>query len=155
MEASPEDDAASYQITIDAPPGHVLATLRDLAAYPDWQSEISGVEVLRSDGLGLPGEVQMTLHAMGMRVTLGLALEHGERTMRWWLTEGGVITRNDVEYTVTERADGRTELSLRQALTLKWHMPPSVTRHMAGRKIAGTMEAVKARAEETAPGPRP
>jgi ribosome-associated toxin RatA of RatAB toxin-antitoxin module len=143
------EDSATYRISIDAPPGHVLATLRDLTAYPDWQHEITAVEVLRSDDLGLPREAQLTFSSMGMKMNLRLSLEHDERTMRWSLVEGDFVTRNDAEYTVIEQESGRTELSLRQELSLKWQMPRSVTKHMIGRRVAATMEAVKKRAEET------
>ncbi|MDT0268740.1 SRPBCC family protein [Streptomyces sp. DSM 44915] len=150
-----DEGAAHYRITIDAPAADVLATLRDLAAYPDWQSGIDSFAVLDSDHRGLPLAARMTVHAMGMRATMALALEHGERTMRWRLTEGDVITRNDVEYTVADLPDGRTELRLRQVMALKWHMPASVTKLFTEQKIAGTMESVRKQAERTAQRPRP
>lgn len=153
MDAS-TDDAATYHITIDAPPAHVLAVLRDLAAYPDWQDDISAVRLLRRDGRGLPVQAQLTVTSMGMKSALTLALEHDERTMRWTLLEGDFLSRNDAEYTVGARDGGGTELTLRQELSLCWQMPQSVTKHLIGRKVATTMDAVKRRAEETAPARR-
>src|SRR5580658_8104896 len=57
--------SAIYQITIEAHPEHVLATLRDLPAYPDWQDDITTVEVLRFDDHGLPAEATMAFNSMG------------------------------------------------------------------------------------------
>ncbi|MGW0534056.1 SRPBCC family protein [Streptomyces sp. NPDC003032] len=147
-----EFGTATYRVTIDAPPDHVLATLRNVAAYPDWQPEIKSVEVLRLDGLGRPEEARMTVTSMGMSMALTLALEHEAREMRWSLIEGDFVTRNDARYTVVGTADGRSELSLRQDLALKWHLPPVVARPMIARRIGATMDAVKRRAEETARG---
>ncbi|MGW6317598.1 type II toxin-antitoxin system RatA family toxin [Streptomyces sp. NPDC055099] len=147
-----EFEAATYRVTIDAPPGHVLATLRDVAAYPDWQPEISLVEVLRLDGLGQPAEARLTVTSMGMSMALTLALEHGAREMRWSLVEGDFVTRNDARYTVAETADGRTDLTLRQDLAMKWHLPAVVAKPMIARRIGATMDALKRRAEQTAAG---
>lgn len=146
-----EDDAATYQITIGALPEHVLATLRNLEAYPEWQDQITAVEVLRSDDLGLPREAEITFRSMGINTVFKLALEHDERTMRWSLLEGDLFTRNDAEYTVTERDGGQTELALRQEMSLKWRMPQSMVRPMIERGVAATMEMIKRRAEQTAP----
>ena len=143
--------SAIYQITILAHPEHVLATLRDLPAYPDWQDDITTFEVLRFDDHGLPAEATMAFNSMGMKMTLTLALAHDDHTMRWSLVRGDFITRNDAEYTVTELGDGRTSLSLRQELSLKWRMPQSLIKHMIEQVVAATMEAVKKRAEETRP----
>lgn len=150
--ADSERDFGTYQIIIDAPARHVLATLRNLAAYPEWQDEITASEVLSCDDFGLPREARLTFNSMGMKMTLRLSLEHGDRTMRWSLVEGDFVTRNDAEYTVFEREDGRTELSLRQELSLKWRMPQSLSRHMIERGVTATMEAVRKRAEETVGG---
>nr|WSY56662.1 SRPBCC family protein [Streptomyces sp. NBC_00886] len=145
-----EFEAATYRVTIDATPDHVLTTLRNVAAYPDWQPEISTVEVIRVDDLGYPGEARMTVSSMGMKMGLTLALEHEARVMRWSLVRGDFVTRNDAEYTVAETTDGRTELTLRQDLALKWHLPAVVAGPMIARRIGATMDAVKRRAEETA-----
>jgi ribosome-associated toxin RatA of RatAB toxin-antitoxin module len=144
------DNAATYQITIDASAEHVLATLRDVAAYPDWQQSIVAVDVLAADDSGRPTRATMTLSTMGMRTALTLALEHDDATMRWSLVDGDAITRNDAEYRTVELADGRTELRLRQELSFKWKLPEALTRPMIERTITSTMEALRKRAEQTA-----
>lgn len=146
------NNTATYHITIDAPAKHVLATLRNIAAYPHWQRGITAVDVLSSDDRGLAKEVTMAFSTMGMTTSLRLALEHDESTMRWTLVEGSAITRNDAEYTAVELDDGSTELSLRQELSFKWQLPEALTRPMIERTITTTMTALKKRAEETATG---
>ncbi|HEX4831252.1 MAG TPA: SRPBCC family protein, partial [Trebonia sp.] len=146
-------NGSQYEITIDASPRHVLATLRDVGAYPAWQDDITAVEVLRSDEEGQPAEAAFTFNSMGMTMNLTLALAHGDQWMRWSLVHGDFITRNDAHYTVAALDGGRSRLALRQELALKWRMPQSLVRHMVERVVGATMEAVKKRAEETAVPP--
>jgi hypothetical protein len=140
------DDFAVYEIGIDAPAGLVLATLRDVAAYPRWQNGIAAVEVLGVDECGLAREMRMVVRMMGMSAGLRLALTHDELGMRWSLVDGDFVTRDDVEYRVVER-DGRSELRLRQRLSFKVALPEALTRPMIERTIRGTMTALKRRVE--------
>nr|BAQ21937.1 hypothetical protein [Streptomyces versipellis] len=140
-------DTVTRSVVIDAKPEKVLAALHDVPSYPTLQDDIEFAEVLESDDRQRPTRIHVVLSAFGLKIEQVLACEHTDLRMSWQLVDGGVITRNDAEYVLTETGDGGTELTVHQALVLKVKMPRSLTRRIINRNLDSTLKALKATAE--------
>jgi ribosome-associated toxin RatA of RatAB toxin-antitoxin module len=110
-------DRTSSRITIVAAPADVLAVITDFAAYPEWTGSVKRAEVLTESEDGRPATVRYVLDAGVLRDEYVLEYEYaaGEE-VRWNLVEGGLLTRLDGVYRLTDRGDGSTDVDYELAV---------------------------------------
>ncbi|MFI9051386.1 SRPBCC family protein [Streptomyces sp. NPDC053427] len=140
----------SRTILIAAQPDKLLSTLRDIAAYPDWQQDVETAEVLEADELARPSRARMVLSAIGKRVEQILVLEHTDRELKWSLAPGhekSLISRNDTEFRLVETGDGSTELTVRQEFEFNLKLPRTLARRIVERRSASMVRQFKEAAE--------
>jgi ribosome-associated toxin RatA of RatAB toxin-antitoxin module len=104
-------DQTSSRIAIAAAPAAVLAVITDVEAYPQWTGSVKSAEILTEDEDGRPAEVRYVLDAGVLRDEYVLAYDYvGEHEVRWRLVKGGMLTRLDGAYRLTDRGDGSTDV---------------------------------------------
>jgi ribosome-associated toxin RatA of RatAB toxin-antitoxin module len=110
-------DRTSSRITIGAPPADVLAVITDFEAYPEWTGSVKSAEVRTEHEDGRPAEVRYVLDAGVLRDEYVLEYDYptGEE-VRWRLVEGGLVTRLDGTYRLTDRGDGSTDVDYELAV---------------------------------------
>lgn len=140
-------DSVSEQVDVRADPATVLAVVRDVEAYPQWQAETKEAEVLARGPDGLPQRVRFVVDAGVFRTTAVLDYSHTATGMSWTLVEGDGLRRNDGSYEVTDRGDGSTRLAY--SLVVEPAVPiPGIIRRRAAKRIVDTaLRGAKSRAE--------
>jgi ribosome-associated toxin RatA of RatAB toxin-antitoxin module len=132
---------------VRAAPERVLAVIRDLDAYPQWQSETALAEVLARDEQGLPRRARFVVDAAGFRTTMVLDYTHTQTGMSWTLVEGDQLRRNDGRYEITDRGDGTSELTYELVVEPSIPLPGIIRRRAAKRIVDTALRGAKARAE--------
>jgi ribosome-associated toxin RatA of RatAB toxin-antitoxin module len=140
-------DSVSDEVTVKADAATVLAVVRDVEAYPQWQAETKQAKVLARRDDGLPARVRFVVDAGVFRTTAVLDYQHTATGMSWTLVEGEGLRRNDGSYQVTDRGDGTTRLAY--ALSVEPTVPiPGIIRRRAAKRIVDTaLRGAKTRAE--------
>lgn len=141
-------DAVSDRIVVRAAPDRVLAVITDFAAYPQWQDEVRGADVLEHDAQGLGTRVRIALDAKVLKGSLVLAYDYPDpSTVRWHLVESDLLRRNDGSYHLTGRADGTTEVTYTLEVDPTVRLPGMLRRQAARRIADGALKGLKARVE--------
>lgn len=140
-------DSVAEQVVVNADAATVLAVIRDVEAYPQWQAETKQAEVLARHPDGLPSRVRFVVDAGVFHTTMVLDYEHAETGMSWTLVEGDGLRRNDGSYRLTDRGDGSTQLAY--SLVVEPAVPiPGIVRRRAAKRIVDTaLRGAKTRAE--------
>jgi ribosome-associated toxin RatA of RatAB toxin-antitoxin module len=140
-------DSVSERITVAADPATVLQVVRDVAAYPAWQSETKEAEVLGTDPEGRPARARLLIDAGILRTTMVLDYRHSDQGMSWTLVEGDQLRRNDGRYEVVDQGDGTTELTYSLDVEPTVPLPGMIRRRAAKRIVDTALRGAKARAE--------
>lgn len=138
------------RITIAAQPADVMAVITDIAAYPDWQDEVSDAEVLDHDAAGRPLRARMTVDAKIFTTTYTLRYTCTDDKVSWELEEGDQLAELTGSYTLDDRGDGTTEVVYE--LTVEPRIPlPGLIRRQAAKRIAdGALKGLRRRVERGA-----
>ncbi|QDQ97889.1 SRPBCC family protein [Tomitella fengzijianii] len=115
-------DSTSGAITVAESPGVVMATIADLAAYPEWVSAVTSVEVLETGDDGRIHTARFVMDAGMVKDTYVLAYDWAADGMSvsWELVEGQLQKSQHGSYVLTPR-DGGTEVVYELAVDL--HIP--------------------------------
>jgi ribosome-associated toxin RatA of RatAB toxin-antitoxin module len=105
-------DQTTASITIQAPPGAVLAVISDFESYPEWTGAVKRAEVLSRRDDGRADQVRFALDAGAIKdeYTLQYDWSHPAE-VRWGLVEGQMLKTLDGSYQLTDRGDGSTEVT--------------------------------------------
>ena len=140
-------DSVRETVTVRSDPGTILAIVADVERYPEWQPEISSVEVLQRDAEGRPSQARFVIDVKVMTVTCTLAYTYDEAGMHWHLVDGDGLTRNDGSYLLEEVPDGGTQLTYELLVEPAMPVPGMIRRQIAKRIVDGALSSVKERAE--------
>lgn len=117
-------DSTRSTIVIDAPAGDVIDVIADLEAYPEWAKEIKTVTIDSVDGDDWPDQATFSVDAGPIKDTYTLDYtwdidEDGLGVASWTLVEATMLKAMDGSYTLTETADGRTQVVYELAVDVK------------------------------------
>ncbi|MDQ1679367.1 MAG: hypothetical protein QOI42_226 [Frankiaceae bacterium] len=93
-------------IQIAAPPEAVYAVIVDIAAYPEWISQLKGAEVLATDDLGRPSRVRFVIDAGVFSDTLVQAYVWSDTGATWELESGQKVREQTGGYRLTPAGGG-------------------------------------------------
>ena len=134
-------------IEISAPAKDVFAVATDLASYPEWNSNITKVEILQRDDSDRPTKVWMEVDAKLTIIsyTLGYDYSDAPGTLSWTLVDGDV-RELEGSYAFDESGDV-TQVSYEMRIDPGFFVP-TLLRRQAERQIArAALEGLKARVE--------
>lgn len=140
-------DAVSDSIVVEAQPDVVWDVIADFDRYPEWNDEISTVEVLDTDDQGWGTKVRYTIDAGVISATVVLAYAYTDTTMTWWLVEGDKVRKNDGTYTLEALADGTTRVIYELEVEPVIKLPGMMKRQAARRIITRALKNMKESAE--------
>jgi len=143
-------DPVRETIIVDASADTVLSTVADVAAYPEWQPEITAVEVVDTGDDGRATKAHFVIDAKLMTVSCTLVYTYDDAGMHWQLVEGDGLTRNDGSYLIDDLGDGRTELTYVLDVEPTMSVPAVLRRQIAKRIVDGALQGAKLRAEGAA-----
>lgn len=143
-------DSVREDIIVEASPRTVLETAGDVGSYPQWQPEISSVDVMETDEQGRVTKAAFVIDAKVMTVSCTLAYTYDQAGMHWRLLHGEGLNRNDGAYLVEDIGDGRTRLTYALDVEPTMPVPGIIRRQVAQRIVDSALRAVKRRAEAAA-----
>jgi ribosome-associated toxin RatA of RatAB toxin-antitoxin module len=133
-------------ILVEAGPDAVMDVIADFEAYPEWQDEFKEVEVLETDDDGWGTKVRYHVDAGVLSATFVLEYEYTDDGMRWRLTEGDKLKKNDGRYVLVEE-DGGTRVTYELDVEPTVKLPGMVKRQAAKRIASGALKHMKQRVE--------
>jgi uncharacterized membrane protein len=133
-------------IVIDAPFDTVYRVIADVAAYPDWISQLKSAEVLEADPEGRPSRVRFSIDAGMFSDDLVMAYEWSATGAEWHLVSGSKVREQTGGYRLSA-VDGGT--SVEYDLRLDVDMPMfSLFRGQAERMLTdAALTSLKKRVE--------
>lgn len=140
-------DAVADSIVVDAPPETVWDVIADFDRYPEWNDEISAVEILETDEDGWGTKVRYSIDAGVIGATVVLAYTYTDHAMTWWLVEGDKVRKNDGTYTLEPQDDGTTRVIYELEIEPAIRLPGVMKRQAARRIITRALKSMKESAE--------
>jgi ribosome-associated toxin RatA of RatAB toxin-antitoxin module len=141
----PEQTRSS--IVIAAPPGPIMDTIADVAAYPEWTSGLDRAEAHGVDEAGRP--LSATFHGnLGLvKDSYTVDYDWSETEVSWWLSKGEAIKDLHGTYTCTDQGDGTTLVEYR--LDVELAIPVVSMLRRRGEKIIveSALKGLKRRVE--------
>lgn len=145
------DSTTSASLTVDAPPAQVLDVIADLAAYPQWNTEITGVEVERTLPGGRPGRARFRIASGGMTDEYVLDYTWADDRVGWQLVAPSQLQKAQVgSYTLVPEGPG-TQVRYELRLESRIPMIGAMRRTLEKRIVAGALQQLKRRVEEVGP----
>lgn len=133
-------------VVVEADAAAVMAVIADVRSYPEWITQLHGVEVLTTGPDGRPHEVRFILDAGVVADDYSLAYEWADDEVRWHLVRGTSIKAMDGSYRL-RRVSGGTEVEYELSLALDMPLL-GVFKRKAEEVVIGTaLNALKARVE--------
>jgi ribosome-associated toxin RatA of RatAB toxin-antitoxin module len=136
-------------IDVDATTEELMAIVCDLDSYPDWVSDVKGVEILETDDSGRPTAATMTVDVTIREVTYTLDYEYdGDERMSWTSRPGGDVKHIEGSYTFEINDDGGTTVTYDLAIDPGFPVPGFLLKRAAKHITAAALDGLKARAED-------
>ncbi|MGH8897692.1 MAG: SRPBCC family protein [Egibacteraceae bacterium] len=145
-------DAVRQTAVVAADSGTIMGIVADLDAYPQWQPDITDVEVLETGDDGWPRRARFEANAMGLTASFELEYAYTDTEVRWWLVESDLLTRNDGSYVLVDQGDGTTQVTYELDVDTSITVPGFMRRQIVSRVVASALQGVKRRAEAQAGG---
>ena len=140
-------DSVRDSIRVAADADTVMGIVSDLAAYPQWQPDITSVEVLDTDDAGWATRARFVIDARILTVSCVLAYTYDEAGMHWHLVEGDGLERNDGSYLLQRLPDAQTEVTYVLEVEPTVSVPRPLRRRIAERIVTSALEGLKRRVE--------
>ncbi|WP_338891604.1 SRPBCC family protein [Rhodococcus sovatensis] len=107
-------------ITVDAPSTRVMDVIADFDAYPTWVSAAKSVEVLATGADGRAERVKFVLDAGMVKDTYELSYQWAPdgSSVSWELVSGDMQKSQTGSYSLSDNADGGTEVTYELAVDL-------------------------------------
>lgn len=136
-------------IDIDATSSELMQIVCDLDAYPEWLSDVKGVEILDSDSSGRPLAATMTVDVTIKQVTYTLDYEFdGDKKVSWVSRPGGDIKHIEGSYSFEINDDGGTTVTYDLAIDPGFPVPGFLLKKAARHITSAALDGLKSRAEE-------
>ena len=110
-------DTTESSIVINASAAAVMDVIADLPAYPEWSDGVKSVEILETNDDGRPAKARFTFDAGLIKDTYDLDYTwNGNESVEWHLAQASMLKLMDGTYTLSETADGQTEVAYKLAV---------------------------------------
>ncbi len=140
-------ELTSSRTTIAATPQQVLDVIADLHAYPEWNGEIKGVEVLDTERDGRPRQARISISSTGMTDEYTLAYTWVADGVSWTLVAPSALQKSQVgSYHLVETADG-TDVRYDLKIDARIPMIGPMRRKIEKRIVDGALKELKKRVE--------
>lgn len=144
----PESTSASTMIA--ASPEVVLEVIAQVRAYPEWNREITSVEVLATQPDGRPRQARFTISSTGMTDCYTLDYAWQVDGVSWVLAAPSLLQKHQVgSYRLVGQAD-QTEVHYDLKIDAKIPMIGAMRRKIERRIIDGALTELKNRVEHLA-----
>ena len=142
-------ESTESTITIDAPPGEVMAVIADFESYPEWTGAVKKAEVVKKGSGGRPAQVAFDLDAGAIKDQYTLAYTwKADREVRWHLVEAEQIMKSmDGAYLLEDNGDGTTTVTYQLAVDVKIPMLGMIKRKAEKVIIDTALKELKKRVE--------
>lgn len=138
-------DQTSSSTTIAAPLEVVLGVIADLHAYPEWNGEIKGVEVLETQPDGLPKQARFSISSTGMTDQYTLDYDWHADGVSWVLAMPSNLQKHQVgSYRLVAQGE-QTEVHYDLKIDAKIPMIGPMRRKIEKRIIDGALKELKNR----------
>ena len=119
--------------------------LRDVEAQPEWVPQITAAELLEEYEDGTPATASFELSTPIGTDRFTLEYEHSDDGMSWTLVESAMQKAQDGAYTLRDRGDGSTEVSLDLTVEHSLSAPGFLRRKVFGGFVDGSLAGLQAR----------
>jgi ribosome-associated toxin RatA of RatAB toxin-antitoxin module len=142
-------DQTESSISVDAPPGDVMAVIADFEAYPEWTGAVKETQVRGSEDTGRASEVWFDLDAGAIKDQYTLAYTWaGDEAVRWTLVEAKNIVKSmDGAYLLDDNGDGSTTVTYQLSVDVKIPMLGMIKRKAEKVIIDTALKELKKRVE--------
>jgi ribosome-associated toxin RatA of RatAB toxin-antitoxin module len=138
-------DKVRQSTVVAADLDRVMAVIRDLEAYPEWQAGIEEVVVLETGEDGRARSARFVVNAKGFTVAFTLTYEYTPTEMRWRLVDSDFLARNDGAYLLAEWDDGATEVTYEMEVETTISIPGFLRKQIANRVVENALEGLRSR----------
>lgn len=134
-----------------AAPEVVFGVAADLAAYPDWATGVSAVEILESGEDGRPIRAKFEVDGFIKRITYELTYEYQyPKRMAWRAVPGEDIRDMEGYYEFRARDDGGTDIVYALRVEPAFVVPGFLRRQAEKQIVQAALRGLRRRAEEQA-----
>lgn len=140
-------DQTSSSLMIAAAPAQVLAVIADLHAYPEWNGEIKGVEVLETERDGRPRRARFSISSTGMTDEYTLDYVWDDDGVSWQLAAPSTLQKSQVGSYRLVPAAGGTEVRYDLKIDARIPMIGPMRRKIEKRIVDGALKELKKRVE--------
>jgi len=144
-------DVASSTITIDAPPGQVLAVIADIDRYPQWAGQIKSAQVVESAADGRPRQARFVMDAGVLKDEYVLAYDWRADGVSWELVGKSAVQKSQVGSYSLSPAGGGTEVTYRLAVDIAMPMLGMFKRKAEKMIMDSALKELKKRVESQPP----
>ncbi len=136
---------ASRTIVIDAPPEKVFDVISDYAHYPEFMSEVRGIQVKNRQGneadvyyeVDLVKRIKYALHMK----------EERPKKLSWSFIEGDWMRDNKGSWALEPTADGKTQVTYSIEMALGPLVPKAIVNALVDQSLPKMLEATRKRVE--------
>ena len=145
-------EQATERMIVAAAPERCFEVSSDIAAYPQWASDIKEVTVDERDDQGRPRLVTFRAAAFGRSTTNTLAYDFSEapQVLAWVQTRGDITSKFDGRYVFAPDGNGGTEVTYHLEVEMKVPLPGFIKMRAQSRIMSIALRELKARVESTA-----
>lgn len=140
-------DLTSSSIRIDAAVTDVLGVIADLHAYPEWNGEIKGVEVLQTYKDGRPQQARFTISGSGMNDEYVLDYVWQADGVSWVLAAPSTLQKSQRGSYRLQAEGGGTDVRYDLTLDSRIPMIGPMRRKIEKRIVEGALSELKKRVE--------
>lgn len=138
------------EISIAAAPDVIMATIADLAAYPEWCPGVHATEVLQKYPDGRPMVVEMSFDSGPIRDTHVYRYDAwSDKEVRWHLTSGTTVTGLWGVYACAVTDASSTQVTYRLAMDLAVPIIGALKRRAEKEIVRTALRGLKERVEGT------
>lgn len=145
----PERSEQIDTIEVLASPEACYKVICDFEAYPEWQSNVEKVKILKKDGDGRPTRVEFLISVMGRKVryVLDYVYRDMDFTISWTFVEGDIRDTSG-SYSFRKKGAKKTLTTYSLAVDLGFWIPQFMLNTLSKIGMIDTLHAFKARVEE-------
>ena len=135
-------------IDVDATAEELFDIVTDLEAFPEWLTDVKGVEILETDDDGRPLASEMTVDVTIKEVTYVLDYEYDyPNTVSWTSRPGGDVKSIEGSYQFDINDEGGTTVTYDLAIDPGFPVPGFLLKRAAKHITAAALGGLKDRAE--------
>lgn len=136
-----------------APPEAVFAVASDVAAYPEWATGVSQVDVLETDDEGRPSRARFELEGFIKKIHYELEYSYDPPVeMSWRAVPGDDIEDMEGSYRFNRLPDGGTEIVYALRVQPAFTVPGFLRRQAEKQVVGAALRGLRLRVEQDEAG---